>query len=77
MRDRGPDRRPPVRHLSQKEVAARLGVSPRTLEGWRYRGRGPAFLKLEGKVVYRLSDVERFEAGCLRRRRAPGRIRRR
>jgi len=54
-----------VRHLTQAQLAQRLGVSQRTLEGWRYRGKGPAYLRLEGRVAYRLTDVERFELECL------------
>ena len=30
-------------HLTQAQLAHRLGVSQRTLEGWRYRGKGPAY----------------------------------
>jgi transcriptional regulator with XRE-family HTH domain len=54
-----------VHHLTQAQLAQRLGVSQRTLEGWRYRGKGPAYLRLEGRVAYRLTDVERFELECL------------
>ena len=54
-----------VRHLTQAQLAQRLGVSQRTLEGWRYRGKGPAYLRLEGRIAYRLTDVERFEQECL------------
>jgi excisionase family DNA binding protein len=47
--------------LTIAEVAELLGVSERTLETWRYRGRGPAFIRVGKKVVrYRLSDVEAF-----------------
>jgi transcriptional regulator with XRE-family HTH domain len=56
---------PQVRHLSQAQLAQRLGLSQRTLEGWRYRGKGPAYLRLEGRIAYRLTDVERFEQECL------------
>jgi len=57
----------PVRHLSQKQLALRLGLSERTIEGWRYRCKGPDYLRLEGRIAYRLADVERFEADSLRR----------
>ena len=60
-------KREPVRHLSQKQLALRLGLSERTIEGWRYRGKGPDYLRLEGRIAYRLADVERFEAGSLRK----------
>ena len=55
-----------TRHLNQVEVAERWGFSPRTLENWRCRGEGPPFLKIGGKVVYRLEDVEAFEQNQLR-----------
>ena len=48
--------------LNQKQLARRWGLSPRTLERWRRRGQGPDYLKLVGRVSYRLSDVEAFEA---------------
>jgi hypothetical protein len=56
-----------VRHLNQEQLAQRLGVSQRTLEGWRYRGKGPAYLRLEGRIAYRVIDIERFEIDCLQR----------
>lgn len=52
-------------HLHQRELAKRWGISPRTLERWRSIGFGPAFLKLGGRVAYRLADVEAFEAAQL------------
>jgi hypothetical protein len=64
--------RPPVQHLHQAELARRWRISPRTLERWRWLGRGPGYLKLGGRVVYRVVDVEAFEAtaaAAARRRR--------
>jgi hypothetical protein len=49
-------------YFSQKQLAARWGLSPRTFEGWRWRGTGPAFLKLGGRVVYKLEDILAYEA---------------
>jgi hypothetical protein len=40
-------------------------MSETTLRNWRWSGRGPVALKLGGRVVYRLSDVEAFEAAHL------------
>jgi hypothetical protein len=53
-------------HLSQRDLAGRLRISPRTLEGWRWRGTGPRFVKAGGRVLYRLEDVEAFEETQLR-----------
>ena len=60
----------PVCHLHQNEVALRWGISPRTLERWRWLRQGPIYLKLCGTVVYRLEDIEAFEAKQLRAARA-------
>lgn len=51
-----------VRHLTQNDLAQRWRISPRTLERWRWLHEGPQFLKIGGRVVYRLEDVEVFEA---------------
>lgn len=56
----------PTRHLNQVELASRWNISPRTLERWRWIGDGPAYLKIGGRVVYRLEDVERYEQEQLR-----------
>ena len=50
-----------VTHLNQAELAARWKISPRTLERWRWTGEGPAFIKIGGRVVYRLEDLEAYE----------------
>lgn len=55
-----------TRHLSQIELAARWNISHRTLERWRWTGEGPQFVKLGGRVVYRLEDVEAYEAEQIR-----------
>ncbi len=47
--------------LNQVELAARWKISHRTLERWRWAQEGPRYLKLGGRVVYRLIDIEAFE----------------
>ena len=47
--------------LNQVELAARWKISHRTLERWRWAQEGPRYLKLGGRVVYRLTDIEAFE----------------
>ena len=53
----------PIHHLNQVELARRWSLSHRTLERWRWEGRGPQYLKIGGRIVYRLSDIEAYEAG--------------
>lgn len=52
----------PVRHLTQGELAQRWRISPRTLERWRWLHQGPQYLKIGGRVVYLLGDIEAYEA---------------
>jgi hypothetical protein len=57
---------PPVtRHLTQRDLASRWRVSERTLERWRWRRTGPPYLKVGGRVVYRLADVRAYETAQL------------
>ena len=49
-------------NLDQKALAARWLISERTLEQWRWQGKGPRYLKIGARVVYRLADVEAYEA---------------
>jgi hypothetical protein len=35
------------------------------LERWRTEGIGPKYLKLCGRVLYRLVDIEEYESACL------------
>jgi len=56
----------PVRHLTQLELARRWRMSERTLERWRYQRVGPPHLKLVGHVIYRIDDVEVYEARQMR-----------
>ncbi|PVE25801.1 DNA-binding protein [Microvirga sp. KLBC 81] len=51
-----------TKHLNQLDLARRWSMSPRTLERWRWTGEGPRFLKVGKRVVYRLDDIETFEA---------------
>jgi hypothetical protein len=48
----------PIRHLNQVDLSRRWSISPRTLERWRWLQAGPRYLKIGGRVVYRLEDVE-------------------
>ena len=47
--------------LNEVELAARWGMSPKTLQRWRNLNVGPEYLKLGKKVMYPLADVEDYE----------------
>ncbi len=56
----------PEHFIDQKNLSHRWGLSERTLERWRFERRGPRYLKLVGKVIYRVEDIERYEEQNLR-----------
>lgn len=49
-----------LRHLTDVEVAAELGVSVRTVRGWRMRGGGPKYRRIGRSVRYPVSELERW-----------------
>jgi predicted site-specific integrase-resolvase len=57
---------PRAQALTQGELAERWRISPRTLERWRIDGKGPLWIKLPGRVIYRLEDVLAYEQARLR-----------
>jgi hypothetical protein len=50
-----------LRHLNQTQLSRRWSISPRTLERWRWLKQGPDYVRVGGRIVYRLSDIEAFE----------------
>lgn len=46
------------REVSEEKFSRRISV--RTLQSWRARRQGPSFVKLEGRVLYRESDVDAY-----------------
>ena len=43
--------------LAPEEAAAHVGLRPTTLANWRWRGQGPRYVKVGGRVRYRLTDL--------------------
>jgi predicted DNA-binding transcriptional regulator AlpA len=48
-------------HINQRQLAKRWGVSERSIERYRTEGTGPCYLKINGRVVYSVIDVEAWE----------------
>lgn len=49
--------------LNPEELVKRFNnaVSVQTLANWRNLKKGPAYLKIGGRVMYKLEDVENWE----------------
>lgn len=45
---------------NKEEVAAILGIEPRTLDNWASLGKGPAYVKVGGCRMYDLADVREW-----------------
>ena len=54
--------------LTEKMLAVRWVCSVARLQRWRTVGEGPQYLKIVGKVLYRLKDIEAYEEACLVRK---------
>jgi predicted DNA-binding transcriptional regulator AlpA len=46
--------------ITDIEAAGRLGLAVATLRQWRYRGRGPKFMRFGRAVRYLPSDLDEF-----------------
>lgn len=57
--------------LTEREVAERYGIPPKTLQSRRAGGRPPVYLKLDespkAAIRYRVRDIELWLATCERR----------
>jgi hypothetical protein len=49
------------KYLSEKALAKRWGVAPRTLQKWRWRGIGPPYIKIGIAVRYTPENIKKFE----------------
>ena len=47
--------------LTPDALANHWSLNPNTLSQWRWNGRGPQYLKIGRRVLYRLDDVLCFE----------------
>lgn len=52
--------------MTKAQLAERWRVAGSTLERWRSEGLGPVYMKILGRVRYRLSDITDFEEDSLR-----------
>lgn len=48
--------------INETQLAERWGLSIKTLQDWRRKGTGPAYLKFSKAVRYRIETIEQYEA---------------
>lgn len=44
--------------LPPKDAAERLGLQKRTLEHWRWKGKGPDYTRVGGRIMYDPADLD-------------------
>lgn len=47
--------------LTSDQLGKRWMIRTETLSQWRWNGKGPLFIKIGRRVLYRLIDIEAFE----------------
>ncbi|QTI81734.1 DNA-binding protein (plasmid) [Roseomonas marmotae] len=49
--------------MTPAQLAERWGeaITVETLNNWRFKGQGPAYMKLGGRVIYPLEKVKEYE----------------
>jgi len=47
--------------IDAEALAQRWGVKRKTIDNKRYKGEGPNYYKIGGRVLYDLDDVKRIE----------------
>jgi len=52
--------------MREADAARLLELSVRTLQKWRWSGKGPEFLRLNGAVRYNRADLLRFISAARR-----------
>ncbi|WP_328600465.1 helix-turn-helix transcriptional regulator [Mesorhizobium xinjiangense] len=52
--------------LTPADAADAMNISIPTLARWRSEGAGPAYVKLGGRVLYKVGDIEDFIEGSIR-----------
>jgi hypothetical protein len=52
----------PDGRMTRDDAARYLGCAPKTLAMWALTGKGPGFVKVGGRVFYRLGELEKFVA---------------
>jgi phage terminase Nu1 subunit (DNA packaging protein) len=53
--------------IDERDLSRMLGVSVRTVQAWRVKGGGPAYLKLNNRLIrYRVTGIKDWLAGQAR-----------
>ncbi|MBT6120776.1 helix-turn-helix domain-containing protein [bacterium] len=46
--------------FNDTEISGIIGISRSTLQSWRWKGCGPRFKKIGGKVLYEIKELNEF-----------------
>jgi predicted DNA-binding transcriptional regulator AlpA len=49
-------------YLNGMDAGTRLGLSPETLYAWRREGKGPPYIRLGRRIMYKVADLDAWMA---------------
>ena len=52
--------------ITTRDLSRRWNLTSSTLTQWRWYGKGPKYLKIGGRILYRIEDIIAFEEQQLR-----------
>jgi hypothetical protein len=52
---------PVAEYLTTAELSERFHITPKTALRWRHEGNGPGHVRAGKKILYPISEVERYE----------------
>jgi hypothetical protein len=47
-------------YMNARRLSVLLDMSERALQLWREHGKGPRYEKIEGRILYRVSEIDAF-----------------
>ena len=57
-------KQPQRKYLTAADAAQYVGYTPNTLAQYRSRRIGPGYLKVRGRVLYAVEELDRWVAAC-------------
>lgn len=48
-------------YLTEKDLAKKWGLSPKTLQRWRWLNTGPDYIKIGNRIRYTSEGIKNFE----------------
>jgi len=51
----------PTQYLTPEQLASRWQIQKKTLDNWRYQGKGPKYVRIGSRIRYPVDQVTAYE----------------